>query len=154
MLCKTIWWATIWFWFRFLLNGDSLRRGPGANIQDKAGYSALHYAALYGHTDCVRMLLSYEASPSLRDSRHSSPLHLAAWAGHQDIVKLLLTQSNRPVDPNLQVKCSALFPFNTNGCCSLVFNNVELYVICRQLIRPRHYIVLRCTDIQGHWLRY
>lgn len=81
----------------------SLRRGPGANIQDSAGYSALHYAALNGHADCVRLLLAHEALPNLPDSRGSSPLHLAAWAGHQEIVKLLLTQSNRPANPNLQV---------------------------------------------------
>lgn len=82
----------------------SLRRGPGANIQDSAGYSALHYASLNGHSECVRSLLMHEASANLPDSRGSSPLHLAAWAGHQDIVKLLLTQSNRPANPNLQVK--------------------------------------------------
>ncbi|XP_031629781.1 ankyrin repeat and sterile alpha motif domain-containing protein 1B-like isoform X2 [Contarinia nasturtii] len=80
----------------------SLRRGPGANIQDSAGYSALHYSALNGHAECVRLLLMHEASANLPDSRGSSPLHLAAWAGHQDIVKLLLTQANRPANPNLQ----------------------------------------------------
>lgn len=81
----------------------SLRRGPGANIQDSNGYSALHYASLNGHTDCVKLLLMHEASANLPDNRGSSPLHLAAWAGHQEIVKLLLTQSNRPANPNLQV---------------------------------------------------
>lgn len=83
---------------------SSLRRGPGANVQDSAGYSALHYACLNGHSECVRLLLMHEASANLPDSRGSSPLHLAAWAGHQDIVKLLLTQANRPANPNLQVK--------------------------------------------------
>lgn len=80
----------------------SLRRGPGPNTQDSTGYSALHHAALNGHTGCVRLLLAHEASPNLSDSRGSSPLHLAAWGGHQDIVKLLLTQTNRPADPNMQ----------------------------------------------------
>lgn len=28
---------------------SSLRRGPGANVQDASGYSALHHAALNGH---------------------------------------------------------------------------------------------------------
>lgn len=27
----------------------SLRRGPGANVQDASGYTALHHAALNGH---------------------------------------------------------------------------------------------------------
>lgn len=80
-----------------------MRRGPGANIQDSAGYSPLHHASLNGHTECVRLLLMHDASANLPDSRGSSPLHLAAWAGHQDIVKLLLTHANRPANPNLQV---------------------------------------------------
>lgn len=80
----------------------SLRRGPGANVQDSSGYSALHHAALNGHNDIIRLLLSHDASPNLPDARGSSPLHLAAWAGHQDIVKLFLTQPNRPANPNLQ----------------------------------------------------
>lgn len=91
--------------FHVFVDVFSLRRGPGANIQDSNGYSALHYASLNGHTDCVKLLLMHEASANLPDSRGSSPLHLAAWAGHQEIVKLLLTQSNRPANPNLQVTC-------------------------------------------------
>lgn len=81
----------------------SLRRGPGVNIQDSGGYSALHHACLNGHSDIVRLLLNNEASPNLPDSRGSSPLHLAAWAGHQDIVKMLLTHPFKPALPNLQV---------------------------------------------------
>lgn len=80
----------------------SLRRGPGANVQDNSGYSALHHASLNGHTDVVRLLLAHDASPNLPDVRGSSPLHLASWAGHQDIVKLFLTHPHRPANPNLQ----------------------------------------------------
>ncbi|KAL1506735.1 hypothetical protein ABEB36_006041 [Hypothenemus hampei] len=69
----------------------SLRRGPGANVQDSSGYSPLHHAALNGHTDIVRLLLEYDASPNIVDSKGSSPLHLAAWSGHLEIVKLLLS---------------------------------------------------------------
>ncbi|XP_017484634.1 PREDICTED: ankyrin repeat and SAM domain-containing protein 1A [Rhagoletis zephyria] len=80
----------------------SLRRGPGVNIQDSGGYSALHHACLNGHSDIVRLLLNNEASPNLPDSRGSSPLHLAAWAGHQEIVKMLLSHPYKPAQPNLQ----------------------------------------------------
>lgn len=80
----------------------SLRRGPGANVQDSSGYSALHHAVLNGHTDIVRLLLAYDATPNLPDSRGSSPLHLAAWSGNQDICKMLLTHPHRPANPNLQ----------------------------------------------------
>ncbi|XP_072761859.1 ankyrin repeat and sterile alpha motif domain-containing protein 1B isoform X1 [Anoplolepis gracilipes] len=70
----------------------SLRRGPGANVQDASGYSALHHAALNGHRDVVRLLLQYEASTNVVDAKGSSPLHLAAWAGDAEIVRLILSQ--------------------------------------------------------------
>ncbi|CAG9762557.1 unnamed protein product [Ceutorhynchus assimilis] len=69
----------------------SLRRGPGANVQDSSGYSSLHHASLNGHTNIVRLLLEHDASPNIIDVKGSSPLHLAAWSGNLDIVKLLLS---------------------------------------------------------------
>nr|XP_015834887.1 PREDICTED: ankyrin repeat and sterile alpha motif domain-containing protein 1B isoform X1 [Tribolium castaneum] len=69
----------------------SLRRGPGANVQDSSGYSALHHAALNGHREIVKLLLDHDASTNIVDVKGSSPLHLAAWSGNVDIVKLLLS---------------------------------------------------------------
>lgn len=99
----------------------SLRRGPGANIQDSAGYSPLHHASLNGHTECVRLLLMHDASTNLPDSGGSSPLHLAAWAGHQDIVKLLLTHTNRPANPNLQVNFDVALQKFERKCVNFCF---------------------------------
>lgn len=79
----------------------SLRRTPTTNVQDSNGYSALHYAALNGHTEVVQLLLIGDANPNIQDTRGSGPLHLAAWAGHHDIVKLLLAHNHRPADANL-----------------------------------------------------
>ncbi|XP_050299120.1 ankyrin repeat and SAM domain-containing protein 1A-like [Anthonomus grandis grandis] len=69
----------------------SLRRGPGANVQDSSGYSALHHASLNGHPNIVRLLLEHDASPNIVDIKGSSPLHLAAWSGNLEIVKLILS---------------------------------------------------------------
>ncbi|CAH1106342.1 unnamed protein product [Psylliodes chrysocephalus] len=69
----------------------SLRRGPGANVQDSSGYSALHHASLNGHRAIVKLLLEHDASTNIVDSKGSSPLHLAAWSGNVDIVKLILS---------------------------------------------------------------
>lgn len=69
----------------------SLRRGPGANVQDSSGYSALHHAALNGHKEIVKLLLDHDASTNIVDVKGSSPLHLAAWSGNVEIVKLLLS---------------------------------------------------------------
>ncbi|CAG9819940.1 unnamed protein product [Phaedon cochleariae] len=69
----------------------SLRRGPGANVQDSSGYSCLHHAALNGHKEIVKLLLDHDASTNIVDSKGSSPLHLAAWSGNVEIVRLLLS---------------------------------------------------------------
>ncbi|XP_066905669.1 ankyrin repeat and sterile alpha motif domain-containing protein 1B-like [Halyomorpha halys] len=79
----------------------SLRRGPGANVQDACGYSALHHAALNGHQEIVQLLLTHEASPNIIDDKGCSPLHLAAWTGNVNIVRLLL--SHGPSVPNVNL---------------------------------------------------
>ncbi|XP_074108393.1 ankyrin repeat and sterile alpha motif domain-containing protein 1B isoform X5 [Cotesia typhae] len=82
----------------------SLRRGPGANVQDASGYSALHHAALNGHKDVVKLLLQHEASTNVVDAKGSSPLHLAAWAGDAEIVRLILSQGPSVPNVNLTTK--------------------------------------------------
>ncbi|XP_075234156.1 ankyrin repeat and SAM domain-containing protein 1A-like [Lycorma delicatula] len=82
----------------------SLRRGPGANVQDPSGYSALHHAALNGHKDIVELLLTHEASTNIVDVKGSSPLHLAAWTGNVDIVRLLLCHGPSVPNVNLTTK--------------------------------------------------
>ncbi|XP_063237458.1 ankyrin repeat and sterile alpha motif domain-containing protein 1B [Bacillus rossius redtenbacheri] len=82
----------------------SLRRGPGANVQDNSGYSALHHAALNGHKDVVKLLLTHEASTNIVDGKGSSPLHLAAWTGNVDVVRLLLCHGPSVPNVNLTTK--------------------------------------------------
>ncbi|CAB3359795.1 Hypothetical predicted protein [Cloeon dipterum] len=82
----------------------SLRRGPGANVQDSSGYSALHHAALNGHREAVELLLAHEASVNIVDSKGSSPLHLAAWSGNEDVVRLLLCRGPSVPKVNLTTK--------------------------------------------------
>ncbi|PNF21557.1 hypothetical protein B7P43_G12735, partial [Cryptotermes secundus] len=82
----------------------SLRRGPGANVQDSSGYSALHHAALNGHKEVVQLLLAHEASTNILDVKGSSPLHLAAWTGNVDVVRLLLCHGPSVPNVNLTTK--------------------------------------------------
>ncbi|XP_065205671.1 ankyrin repeat and SAM domain-containing protein 1A-like isoform X2 [Planococcus citri] len=82
----------------------SLRRGPGANVQDTSGYSALHHAALNGHKKIVELLLTNEASANIVDVKGSSPLHLAAWSGNVDIVRMLLCHGPSIPNVNLMTK--------------------------------------------------
>ncbi|XP_034244254.1 ankyrin repeat and sterile alpha motif domain-containing protein 1B-like isoform X3 [Thrips palmi] len=117
----------------------SLRRGPGANVQDSCGYTALHHAALNGHKDVVAMLLSHEASCNVVDDKGSSPLHLAAWTGNGEIVGLLLHQGPSVPNVNLLTRsketplhCAAQYGHSAvvsmlleNGCDSSIRNARE-----------------------------
>jgi ankyrin repeat protein len=52
--------------------------------------SALHLAALYGHEECVQVLLSAGALPSVVDCDGAVPLHDAAAGGYTSICEMLL----------------------------------------------------------------
>ncbi|CAG0889703.1 unnamed protein product [Darwinula stevensoni] len=52
--------------------------------------TALHLAALKGHTPCVKLLLSHDANVNATDREGKTPLMLAATFGHLASVKLLL----------------------------------------------------------------
>lgn len=43
--------------------------------------TGIAYAAMYGHADCVRILLQYGSDPNITDMRGRSPLHHAAIRG-------------------------------------------------------------------------
>lgn len=77
----------------------------GANIlvfDSLNGRTCLHYAAYYGHFDCLRSILTAaRTSPvsaswgfsrfvNIRDSKGATPLHLATRQGHPQCVRILL----------------------------------------------------------------
>ncbi|KAI3913325.1 hypothetical protein MKW92_040332 [Papaver armeniacum] len=77
----------------------------GANIlmfDSVSGRTCLHYAAYYGHSDCLQAILSAaHSSPvsiswgfarfvNVRDDNGATPLHLAARQRHPDCVHILL----------------------------------------------------------------
>ena len=96
----------------------SLRKTPGPNAQDRvSGYNCLHYAALNGHKEVVKLLLQHDANVNLQDKKGCTCLHLASWAGHYDIVNYILMQSNIEPDINL-VNCDNESPLH---CAAQVF---------------------------------
>uniref|UniRef100_A0A5K3FI15 ANK_REP_REGION domain-containing protein n=1 Tax=Mesocestoides corti TaxID=53468 RepID=A0A5K3FI15_MESCO len=58
--------------------------------------TALHHAAMSGHSDCVKALLSAGASVNVSNNQFWTPLTNAAYWNHPEIVKLLL---DRGADP-------------------------------------------------------
>ncbi|XP_024944185.1 ankyrin repeat domain-containing protein 39 [Cephus cinctus] len=76
-----------------------LRKGVSPDIEDSAGYTALHYAARNGHAIVCRELLNRGANVNAQTrSGRATALHRAASQNLPDIIKLLLSFK---ADPNL-----------------------------------------------------
>lgn len=52
------------------------------SARDAEGRTCLHYAAGYGHEECVELLLSAHGDPKVKDINGDLPLHFAAIHGH------------------------------------------------------------------------
>ncbi len=65
-----------------------LDHGAGVNIQNTSGATALIYAATYGHTAIVQMLLEAGAYRGLKDTDGKTALD---HAKHQEVADLLKT---------------------------------------------------------------
>ncbi len=70
---------------------DAAQRDPDLN------YTALHWAAFWGHVQVARCLLEAGAPVDARNNYWATPLHFAAGSGHTAVVRLLLEHS---ADPN------------------------------------------------------
>ena len=67
--------------------------------RDKRGRTALHYAALSGQTQVVRLLVKkYKCPVECRDNDGDTPLHKAAARGHTRVVEVLLSELGADVE--------------------------------------------------------
>jgi ankyrin repeat protein len=83
-----------------------LAAGFPVDAQDGSGATALHYAAIHGHTSVVRALLQVDADFNIRDKEHSStPLGWATFGSdhvrgspgdYEGTVRALLEAGARP----------------------------------------------------------
>ena len=63
--------------------------GADVNHLSELNFSALEYAATYGHLDVIRILLEHGASKSNRNDFGNTALDIAKANGFEDIVRLL-----------------------------------------------------------------
>lgn len=61
--------------------------------KDRAGLTALAWAAQKGHVDIAELLLEYHSDVEARDGFGRTPLMIAAAEGHTQVVKLLVDRS-------------------------------------------------------------
>ncbi len=62
---------------------ETRSRPPTINAnRDAEDRSCLHYAAGYGHEECVSLLLEHASDTKARDANGDLPLHFAAIHGH------------------------------------------------------------------------
>ncbi|MEX0672164.1 MAG: ankyrin repeat domain-containing protein [Candidatus Babeliales bacterium] len=75
-----------------------LKAGAAVTAVEQFGYTALHWAAIYGHKECTRILAAYPEilNQGLINSTFS-PLHLAVRDNHYDTAQILL-QAGAKVD--------------------------------------------------------
>ena len=66
--------------------------GIDVNFVCSIGWTALHHACRYGHTEVVKRLCAdTRIDVNMRDSEGKTPLHLVAREGYCEIVKILLS---------------------------------------------------------------
>lgn len=59
-------------------------------VRNALGWAALHTSAFHGHTNAVRLLLSWRSPPDVRTADGWTALHLACAEGHVQVARTLL----------------------------------------------------------------
>jgi ankyrin repeat protein len=63
------------------------------NAKAEGGWTALHFAVIYGHKEVVELLLANKAEVNARGARDMTPLLFAAQHGHKVIAEVLLANN-------------------------------------------------------------
>ena len=102
-----------------------LEAGIDISKQDAAGRSALHLASWFGHTDVIKLLLSYGFEITAVDSLGNTALHHCAWFGWYHAAKILVeakanvNAQNKAGDTPLHIACH----HNDSGIVSILLDH-------------------------------
>ncbi|XP_075581635.1 ankycorbin-like, partial [Pelecanus crispus] len=95
------------------------KKGASATKQDSEGKTAFHLAAMKGHAECLRIMVTHGADVTAQDGAGHSALHLAAKNSHPDCIKSLL-QTKCPSDSTDNSGKTALHYAAACGCLQAV----------------------------------
>ena len=82
--------------------------------RDRAGRTALHNAARYDVSDCIKYLVNEGSDIESRDNNQQTPLALAAWKKHCSSIKALMSlgasETHLPNDKKENIAaCSGIY---------------------------------------------
>ena len=93
-----------------LCNRSACRSRAVREIRDNSGFTALMYAAQFGHRQVVDALLKHDGNVAIREEETGvTPLMCAAQQGHTSVVKALLNTNAASPDSQNHQGWSALF---------------------------------------------
>jgi ankyrin repeat protein len=72
--------------------------------QDGYGRTALIWAANYGYLDVVQLLLSWNASPHIRNRKGCTAADVARFEGQTEVWEFLEAQTNREAERSVQLR--------------------------------------------------
>lgn len=124
--------------------------GAHADTASDKGWTALHYASYYGHTDVVQLLMDNEAGLDSRSHDGCSALHLASQQGYVEVVKTLLR------DPRISVKLlNAQDNEDSTALHMAVFHNGKMTKLGHDRVVPElyHELVPKHTDVVNTLLK-
>ena len=71
------------------------------NAQNKSGNTPLHWAALNGHLDAVKVLLEHGADPTITNHKGHDPIYEAELNDKSDVVEWVLKEGGEGLEEGL-----------------------------------------------------
>ena len=72
-----------------------------SNSPDDNGRTPIHWAAFYGYSEIMTILIANSQNPITRNVNGETPIHFAAKKGHKKIVEHLILLTDIPNDENI-----------------------------------------------------
>ena len=96
-----LWFDTAKKGYTKLMNFLIKASGVDVNVQDSYGRTALHCASMYGHKECVELLIKADADINIQGRSGNTALHFASnYNSYKESVELLINASG--VNVNIQ----------------------------------------------------